>query len=344
MKSSPPGLDDLNRLNSEIAALVRAGIPLELGLQSISTNYGGRLEALTGRLSERISEGRSLADALDMEGDALPPVYGAMVRAGVASGDLPSTLESLAESGLLISGVRQRVAVAIVYPILCLIFAYFVISFLFCYILPLALNFSDAVPRAWWVSKFMLLYEFRYFFVVGVPALVTVGMALIYLFRNGASRTIWRHLTSFHWALGPSLEWAQFMDLLGLQVRHQAPLPQSFQLAADSIDNSAWQKQARNVVAALEQGRPFEEALKSATLMPSTVRWMLASGERQGILESTLHQLSDLYRRRALNRAAVLKVWLPVLITIAVTVVVGLGVGMSFFVPLRIFLQGLAIT
>lgn len=339
---SAAGLDDLIHLNQEIAALVRAGIPLELGLQGIGGAYGKQLDALTNRLSTRMSEGRSLSEALELEGSSLPPVYGAVVKAGMASGDLPHALESLADSAVLISSVRRRMALAIIYPAFCVFAAYVVGSFLLTVVLPHAILFDDLASVDWGVTVLSRLYEYRDFFVIGFPVLVILSTLFIYSFRNGLARGIWRNLTTFHWAIGPSLDWAQFMDLLALQIHHQAPLAQSFVLAANATENRRWQAQAKVVAQKLNEGQSFEDSLKVATLMPPAVRWVLASGERQGTLELASRQLGDVYRQRAMNRAAIVKVWLPVLLTLFLTIVIGLTFGLSFFIPLRLFLQGLA--
>ena len=68
---------------------------------------------------------------------------------------------------------------------------------------------------------------------------------------------------------------------------------------------------------------------------------MLVTGEKQGTLSLTLRQLADTFRRQALRRAADLKTWLPVMITIAVTGTIGLAYGLVFFIPMRALLFGL---
>ena len=68
---------------------------------------------------------------------------------------------------------------------------------------------------------------------------------------------------------------------------------------------------------------------------------MIATGEKQGTLAATLRQLTDMYRRRALRSAAIVKVWLPVTMTICFTGALGLTYGLAFFIPLRAFLIGL---
>ena len=80
--AKPIGLQDLALLNQEIAALVRAGVPLESGLAMAGQAGAGAQEMLMLRLAQRLREGRSFADALQMEGAELPRLYRAVVVAG----------------------------------------------------------------------------------------------------------------------------------------------------------------------------------------------------------------------------------------------------------------------
>ena len=90
-------LDDLIALNDEVAALARAGLPIELGLSGLADSTGGPLGDLTRRLRDRLASGESLAEAFRAEGKMLPPSYRALVEAGMRSGRLSEALEGFGE-------------------------------------------------------------------------------------------------------------------------------------------------------------------------------------------------------------------------------------------------------
>src|SRR3954453_21719550 len=89
-------LEDFIALNDEIAALVRAGVPLERGLLDVGGDVRGRLGGLATSLGNRLNQGESLPEALEAEGDKFPRVYRAVVDAGLRAGRLPVALEGLA--------------------------------------------------------------------------------------------------------------------------------------------------------------------------------------------------------------------------------------------------------
>src|SRR4051794_25817358 len=117
-------LEDLIALNDEIAALVRAGVPLERGLLDVGGDLRGRLRAITTALGERMSRGESLPRALEAEGERLPRVYRAVVEAGLKTGRLSVALEGLTRSARGIAELRRAVGLALIYPLLVLVVAY----------------------------------------------------------------------------------------------------------------------------------------------------------------------------------------------------------------------------
>ena len=122
------GRADLDRragaLNEEIAALARAGVPLERGLLRAGSDLSGSLKRITQALGSRLSRGESLPKALEAEKAAIPPLYRAVVEAGARSGRLPAALEGLARYVRSYSEARAAIGVALWYPILVLSLAY----------------------------------------------------------------------------------------------------------------------------------------------------------------------------------------------------------------------------
>ena len=156
-------LDDLILLNREIAALVKAGIPIELGLRGMSGSVGTRLGRLSERLSRRLASGQSLPEALAEEGPAVSPVYTAVMEAGLASGNLPEALESLAESGQVIQETRRRVMLAILYPALCCVVGYAMFCLFLAVIAPQLLKAAEmfGFPRSWPMDLLKMMHQHR---------------------------------------------------------------------------------------------------------------------------------------------------------------------------------------
>lgn len=338
MSDSAATLEDMNSLNLEIAALVKAGVPLEFGLRGLAGISRSQFSRLSERIADRLAEGTSLPDAMADEGLAISPLYVAVMKAGLASGRLPEALESLTATGQIIQETRRRVWLAAVYPIFCILFAYFILCFFVAVIIPQILRAADLIPKNWLTTQLKAINDHQLFITSTIPIVMLAISVLLYLFRNTFLAAPWRYLTSFRWVMGPSLNWSQFTELLALQVEHGVPLSEAIVEAAAATDNPRWHDDAREVAAELKRGKSLAVAIQSALRMPPVMRWMLASAEKQGQLAPTLRQLAEIYRRQALRRATIVKIWVPVTMTIVVTVGIGLSYALALFFPLQALL------
>ena len=70
----PVTLEEMIALNDEIVSLVRAGVPLELGLREMGEEQAGALGKITTALAVRMSRGQALAEALAAEGNSFPRI------------------------------------------------------------------------------------------------------------------------------------------------------------------------------------------------------------------------------------------------------------------------------
>lgn len=75
---SPISLGQLVALNEEMAALVRAGVPLEQGLGEIGRDMPGRVGEIATQLGERMQAGESLSQILATDEKVFPPVWRAV--------------------------------------------------------------------------------------------------------------------------------------------------------------------------------------------------------------------------------------------------------------------------
>src|SRR5262245_45997732 len=76
----PLAPEDLITLNEEIAAMARAGLPLDQGLTTLAGEMGrGRLQQVTQQLATDLRAGHTLPDALKRQEGRVPPYYSALL-------------------------------------------------------------------------------------------------------------------------------------------------------------------------------------------------------------------------------------------------------------------------
>jgi type II secretory pathway component PulF len=336
----PITIDQLLALNEEIAALVRAGVPLERGLLVAGRDIRGRLGRIAAALGQRMSRGESLVDALNSEKQTIPPLYRAVVEAGARSGELPVALEGLARYVRSYSEARRGIGLALWYPVMVLALAYGLFVGLVRMAVPdfvkifVELGLPVAAPLRWltWIGE-----TSDYWWPVGP---ILLALLTIAWFRSGRvaqfNASAWNVLRLVPWmrSLLVDYETANFSELLALLLEHHVVYPSALILASEATGNEQLKRGAAQVAEAVKRGEPAVSALSTIdhqSFLPM-LRWVLATGQEQGSLVAALYNLAELYRKRANYQAEKLYVFLPTIL------IVGIGGTATLFYALALFL------
>jgi general secretion pathway protein F len=341
-------LDDLIALNQEIAALARAGAPLEAGLRDFARESHGNLAQVADQLGGRLAEGKSLADsAAELPG--VPPVYVAIVEAGVRAGRLPAALEGLAEAARRMARLRRAAGLALAYPVSVLLMAYFLLLlFVLNAARVLAASMGDAKLRAgpvfevlsragpvlrewWWAPPVALLLLIAVWWRVTSRSLVLEP-------RVGLRWLGWMPLFG---RLQRSSQLAVFSHTLALLVGNHRPLGESIVLAAQATGSRRLTRLATQARQEIDSGAPPGAALRRCGL-PPLICWLLGASNTEADLARTLQELADDYQQRAVLQAERIRVLLPVLLTAGVAGTAVALYGLVLFLPWTMALRELA--
>ena len=336
-------LDDLIALNEEIAALVRAGVPLEVGLAELGGDLPGRLGQFASILAQRTARGESLAQAITDDAGGLPPAYRAVVEAGVRAGRLPAALEAVAASARRLAETYRITAIAAIYPLLLILVAWCGLLFFTC----------SLAPRL--ASMFLAFHvPGQQFFVVLaraggsawrwgpiVPVLVLLLMAASWLGSAGVA--LGGTALRLGAVDGPNAPLLAHGDV----PRTARPVGRKPGAAAGGggfggacVGRSGDVALARQVAAALQTGRT--QPAKGAAAFPPLIRWLLLAAGRDGALLPALRHAAAAYHRRARQQSDLLRLFLPIFMTIAVGGSVTALYALGLFLPYSVMLRALA--
>jgi general secretion pathway protein F len=357
--SNSISLDDLVVLNDEIAGLVRAGVPLELGLASWSRDVPGQLGRTVAALGAGIEHGQSLPQSLDAHVPGVPPVYAAIVRAGLKSGRLPSALESLARSARNLKELRGVIGMAVLYPLVLILLTYFLILFFLAYVTPALLIPYDGSPPRFWaaVNRFgeWTRHEIpipctsRAVWVAIFPPLVVAALAAIWWLRTRRAMMVdmgaagrWLSCIPVAGAVVRHAKAASLAEILGLLVEHDVPLGEAIVLAAECTADRRLLRSAREVSTRMALGTLVDSDWKHLDGFPPLVCWIIASGGRQQTLTAMARHVADTYRRRALRDSQWLRDYLPMWLIIFVGGLVAGLYALMLFVPFTQLMEALS--
>ncbi len=326
-------LEELIALNDEIQMLSRAGVPLESGLVSVARDAGGRFRRLGATIAERLAAGVTWEHIVREHADVIPPVYGAVVEAGLRTGHLPIAIENLTSSLRRLTELRRSYRLALFYPLLLLVVAY---GFL---VAEVVLLWPFLVEM---YADMGLLNERVHHFLLSMIAQVRVWapiplVALAALVSARSALGILRRRTR----LGAGLalrgvarmgRLAVFTELLALLVAQQTPLDRSLELAGQASGDQGLADDADRLAQAVRAGVREVPPVARRGLPP--LLWAILLTEQDGRrLTQVLRREATATARRARVIANRWAVRFPLMLAIVFGGLTALGFGLIVLGP-----------
>ena len=291
---------DLALLTLQLATLVQAGLPLEEALEAVAKQSSKRKVAgLLSAVRSRVMEGHALASALGQFPRAFPELFRATVAAGERSGHLGHVLEQLAAYTQARQASRQKIQMALVYPLILMLASAAIVGFLLGYVVPDVVKiFVDSGQPLPWLTQALIGVSngLRNHFLLLIGVLVT----LFGLWRWSWQQPQWR-LRWHRWLLSApvigevlrAMEAARFASTLAILGKSAVPLVDALEISAAVIGNLSIRARMVDVARSVREGGTLTRGLELSGDIPPMMLHMIASGERAGELDRMLARAAE---------------------------------------------------
>lgn len=320
--SRPVTLDQLVALSDEIAALARAGVPLDRGLRELAADMPGRVGHLAGDIGSRLEKGENLAEIMSESGAAFPPAYRAVIEAGLRAGRLPAAMEDVARTARRIGHLRTTLGTALIYPLIVLLVAWLLFCFTVVNVLPVMVRllseFDPAIGD--WYATATQVARWAPWLGFGVPAALVLLAAWTW-YRSG--------LVASGVELHPWLAWgavgslrrmqragrmAALTELLATLLNNEVPLAEAVCLASAASGSPQLAASGKQLAERIRRG---QVGGKPPAGFPPLLAWTLSTGRDQQ-LPTMLRRTAQVYRDDFERRAQWLTLYVPLISTVVV--------------------------
>jgi len=321
--TTPLTLDQLAALSDEIAALARAGVPLDRGLRELGRELPGRLGKVAQQVSGGLASGKALDAVVAELGTSLPPAYRTVIAAGLRAGRLPAALEDVARTARIVSQLRRSIGLALLYPLVVLSLTWVLGLLILVNVMPVMLGMLkeygiansalDAflerliATAAWWgpiVPLALLVWLGWVWYRTGR---VAAGVELHPLLAFGAVRSLA--------LMQRAARCASLAEMLALLLNHNVPLADAVELAAAAVGSRSIARGGQELAQRLRRGETIE---RPPAGFPPLLAWTVASGQAQGQLAAALARSAEIYRDESSRRSQWLTLYVPLVLTIFV--------------------------
>ena len=332
---------ELALVTRQLATLIRSGTVLEESLKAVADqNEQDRVRSILLAVRAKVVEGHSLAIALAQFPSVFSELYRATVAAGEQTGYLDLVFERLADYTEFSQHLRQKLMLALLYPVILTGVAFSVVIALMVYVVPQVVKVFDNMGQTLpfltrgliVLSGFLKSYGLWVFFL---------GLILLILFRF-----VLRHDEArirFHRLLITlpmfsktikTLNAARFARTFSILIASGVSILEGLQISAQVISNLVIRQAVNDAAGKVREGASLNKSLAQCGFFPPITIHMIASGEASSKLEEMLERAASIHEREIETMmAATLGIFEPLLILLmgGVVLIIVLAILMPIF-------------
>jgi len=283
----------------QVATLLRAGIPLENALDAVARqSEKSSVKRVVMALRGKVREGQSLAAGLKEHGHTFSSLYRATVDAGERTGHLDTVLEKLADYTESQRQFRQRIQLALIYPVILVVMSLLIVTGLMMFVVPEILNViieadqALPLPTQILVSISDLLSQHGHWLVLALAVLAALGQ---WLMRQPAVRDAWHRKLLQLWGIkrfSRGTNAARYTSTLAILLQSGIPLSEAMPIASAVCSNTVFKQATRAAEAQVREGRSLHLSLEHSGFFPPMALQLIASGEHSGNLAEMLQRVA----------------------------------------------------
>jgi type IV pilus assembly protein PilC len=326
----------------QLATLVDAGLPLVRSLTVLERQERCvPLKRSLGEMADAIQSGSTFAEALAQHPKIFNKLYVNMAKAGEVGGVLDQVLLRLAEFMEKAQKIKNKVVSAMVYPIVVMVMAVAILTFLMVFIIPkFEQIFSELLEgKALPMLTQMVLGTSRTLtqhlpLTIGFVVAVIVSIRLFAKTKAGAALFDRAKLNMpIFGALMRKTAIARFTRTLGTLMTSGVPVLQALNIVRDTSGNEVIARAVTQIHDAVKEGENMAPPIEATKVFPPMVVSMVQVGEETGGLPEMLMKIADNYEDEVDNAVAGLTSVIEPLLIVFLALIVG-TIVISLFLPL----------
>jgi type IV pilus assembly protein PilC len=333
----------------QFATLIDSGLPLLRGLNVLAKQERDAvLKNTINKLAESVQGGSTFSESLSQYPLIFNDLYVNMVKAGEVGGVLELVLTRLAEFQEKAAKIRNKVAAAMVYPLIVMTMAIAIMGFLLVFIVPkFEAIFHDMLgDRPLPLITTFVITVSRFVQAHWLVIITAIFAAIAgYKFANRTAKgkaTLDRVKLRFP-LFGDIIRKtaiSRFSRTLGTLVTSGVPILQALNITRETAGNMVIARAIAQVHESVKEGESIVQPLEASAAFPPMVVSMIDVGEETGQLPEMLLKIADVYDDEVDNSVGAMTAALEPIMIVFLAVVVG-TIVIALFLPLISIIQGL---
>jgi len=293
---------DVLVFTTELSDLLASGMTLGNALNCLAGRKTGKIgDKIITELRDDIIRGSSLSDALSRHPSTFSKLYVSMIRAGEEGGALDEVLRRLVEHYERVQETKDKVVMALVYPMIVLLMGAVTLVFSMVFVIPKFKQIFDNIGQTLPLPTRMLIAGSGWVTRYGLVALAFLVIAGV--MANRAVKTeqgrFWWHGLLLRMPLIRGIvasgTFANFARTLGTLMGNGVTVLKALSIVEKTVGNVVIEKELRNARDRVTDGTTISGPLAQGKIFPVMMTDMLAIGEQTGDMNGALKHIARRY-------------------------------------------------
>ena len=332
---------DLIFFLTQLSTYIKAGISLVDSIRILSRQYKNRnYRRIFKKLMYSLTMGDSFSTALAKQPETFPKLLINMVKTAEMTGQLPETLDDMAEYYDSIEKTKKQLVNAMMYPSIVFVFAIGVIVFIMLYVVPqfTEIYSSMGVEIPAFTRAVMNVSNFLQNNAISILIVIIIILSVLLIliknvkkFRKGYQYLI-MHIPVVKDVIIYS-EVATFSKTFASLLANNVFITDSMDILSKLSNNEIYKDLIYKTIENLGKGERVSLAFKNHWAFPIPAYEMLVTGEKTGQLPEMMAKVATYYQNEQENIVTRLKAFIEPILIVFLTVIVG-TIILSIIIPM----------
>lgn len=321
---------DLLVFTTELSDLLASGMTLGNALNTLGNRRTGRpSDVIIQQVRDEIVRGSSLSDAMARHPDTFGNLYCSMIRAGEASGAIDEVLRRLVDHYERVQDTKEKVVMALVYPLIVLLMGVLTLIFSMVYVVPKFKVVFEQLGETLPLPTRMLIGGSEWLVQYGWAALIVIAVLLVMgkrALRTPRGRRVYDGImlrTPLIRGVIASGVYSNFARTLSTLLANGVPVLGALGIVEKTVGNLVIGEEVRNARDRVTDGTSISGPLAAGNVFPLMLTDMLAIGEQTGDMPGALNHIARRYENELNRHIKIFTTALEPLLIVFVAVMVG---------------------
>lgn len=316
--------------STELSDLLASGMNLGHALGTLANRKTGRAgDDIIRELRDDIVRGKSLSDAMARFPDSFSPLYVSMIRVGEATGALSEVMTRLVAHFERIKDVKEKVAMALVYPSIVMALGLATLVFSMVFVIPkfsaIFQELKGTLPLPTRILIFTSQWLVRYGWALLI-ALIAGAVAAHRAVQKPRGKAWWHRLQlriPMVRNIVATSNYAGFARTLATLLTNGVPVLQALAIVEKTVGNVIIAQEIHTARDRVTDGTSISGPLAAGKVFPAMMTDMMAIGEQTGDMVGALNHIARRYENELDRSVKIFTTALEPILIVLVAIMVG---------------------